>query len=180
MSTAIARKSLFEIGADMLAIDAMLEETGGELATPEIEQAITAWIEELAVNEATKLSNYVSYIRQLEMEAETAKQFAQHFQAKAKTRENRIKWLKEKMRDYLQMTGRKEAHTADGEKVCVQKNGGATTIHYDELIDVEAIDQKWIKIIKKLDEDKVKAALKEGEPVPFAHYLPVGYHLRIR
>lgn len=179
MTQLATRQTLFDIGNDLLAIDNLLDETGGELTNPDAEAAITAWFAELAQAESTKLTGYVGYIRQLDMEAEAARQFANHFAAKAQSRENRVKWLKGKMKDYLEYTGRKKAVTSDGQTVAVQKNGGKQPIEHDP-IDVNQLPDRFVKVVKQSDNDAIRNALESGETLDFARLMPVGTHLRIR
>lgn len=173
------RQTLFEIGDDLIALDNLLDETGGELANPEVETAISTWFAELAQAESTKLAGYVGYIRQLDMEMEAAKQFAAHFTAKAKTRENRTRWLKDRMKDYLAQTNRTKVQTADGQTIAVQKNGGKAPIEHD-VVDPNELPDRFTKTIRQADNDAIRAALESGESLGFARLLPVGTHLRIR
>lgn len=182
MSTAIAkveRKTLFEIGADLVALDNLIDETGGELANPEVEQAVESWFKELAVAESTKLAGYCGYIHQLDMEAEAAKQVAAVYQSKAKTRESRIAYLKNRMKEYLTGTGRTKVQTADGQTIAVQKNGGKQPIEHDP-IDPNELPDQFVKIVRQPDNDAIRKALEGGEVLPFSRLLPVGTHLRIR
>lgn len=176
----IKKQTLFDVGNDWGALDMLIDEMGGELVSPEVEQQVDAIFAELARNESVKLAGYVSYVRQLEMESSAAKEYANHYAAKAKSRESRVKWLKERMKVYLEMTSRKEAVTAHGDKVCVQKNGGKPPIQWAEAIDVEGLDPRFVKTVKSINTDAVEVALKAKEILPFAKQLEPGTHLRIR
>lgn len=178
-ATLAPRKTLFDVTADWLALDTLIEEFDGDLACPDVQAALATWFAELDTSDAHKLAGYVAYIRQLEMESEAAKQFAAHFTAKARTRENRMKSLKDRMKQHLTDTGRTKVTTANGDVIAVQKNGGKVPMEVD-VIDVAFVPEQFVKTIRLLDNDAVRTALDGGECLDFARLLPVGTHLRIK
>ncbi len=62
----------------------------------------------------------------------------------------------------------------------VQKNGGKPPIQWAEVIDVEKLDERFVRVVKQINTDAVEAALKAKEILPFAKQLEPGTHLRIR
>lgn len=180
------RQTLFDIGADLVELDNLIEELGGDVSDPKVEEAITVWFGEIAQAESDKLAGYVAYIRQLDMEAAAAEHFSKHFQNKVRTRDARIKWLKSRLIDYLLATKRTKATASDGSTVAVQKNGGKLPVQWDDEAlakagpDFDGIHPKFVKTNKALDADAVYAALKEGVALPFAKLGEAGVHLRIR
>ena len=185
MTTALAtapvrRQTLFDVAADLLALNDLLDELGGDVSDPTVEKSLDAWFADVAQAEAAKLAGYVGLIHLLDMEAAAAKEHAEAFAAKARTRLARVRWLKERLRDYLTVTGRTKATTADGYTVAVQKNGGKPPLNVDESLDLDRIDSRFVRTQKVLDTAAVFSALESGESLPFARLLPVGTHLRIR
>lgn len=181
MASEIAkRQTLFDIGADLIELDNLLEEVGGDISDKGVEEAITKWFYEIQKNEGDKLAGYVSYIRQLEMEEDAAKQYTLYFQAKAKSRENRVKWLKSRVMDYLKATSREKVTTSGGDKICIQKNGGERPLDIKETATIDNIPERFVKTTKSINFDEIRKALTSGEKLEFATLRDAGKHIRIR
>jgi len=164
--------TLFEIGDDLKAMLNMIQDDG------EIDDALVEWMERLQEQEAEKLDAYVGLIRILEGEEAVAKAEAEQFAQKAKARGNRIKQLKERMRDHLTATGRDKATTATGRILKVQANGGKVPIEIDQ-VPVKDLPFEFVKVIREVDREAVAEALTKGEELPFARLQKKGTHLRI-
>lgn len=174
------KRTLFEIGNDLLALDALIEELGGDISDPSVEKNITDWFNELARDESVKLDGWVGYIRQLEMEIAAAKAEADQFILKAKARETRVSWLKHRMKLHLETGGRSEAKTAAGRRVWIQANGGNQGVIYADKIDINDVPGQFVRVVREVDENAVRAALKRGETLEFARLADRGNHLRIK
>lgn len=122
--TTTTRRTLFEISSDLLALDALLSEREGDITDPEVAATIDAWFAELSYDEAHKLESWCGYVAQLEMEAERARVEAAAWHAKARSRENRMAWLRARMLAYIESSGRSKVVTASGRTLSVQQNGG--------------------------------------------------------
>lgn len=171
-------RTLFAISEDLLALDHLLEELGGDVSDPAVDAAITAWMTELGADESLKFDGYVNYIRQLEMEAAAAQAEANDYAERAQTRRNRVAWLKSRVKDHLEATGRKKAGTATGRTLAIQANGGMTPILWAETIDIEAVPENLTKRV--LDTEAVRFELEAGRELPIARLGKRGTHLRIR
>lgn len=172
--------ALFEIGNSFAALDCVLDEIGGDVSDPAVDRIVTDWFAELQQQEADKLENYCQYIRRLESEPAVAKAEAEQFTAKAKARENRVKWLKEKMKAYLEAANRKEAVTSAGRKVCVQPNGGAVPVIMSDAVPVQACPREYLRVKTEADPHAIRVALESGVVLPFAKLGERGTQLRIR
>ena len=174
-------RKLFDIAEDLLCLDALLNEIEGDVSRMgEAEPVLVAWIDGLAIEEGKKLDGYVNWIKQLEMEATAAHAEADQFAAKAKARDERAKWLKNRLKMYLEVTGRTEALTDSGRTVAVQKNGGKVPIEFNEGIDIDWVEPRFIKTTKSIDTDEVRRALEAGEELELAKFGKFGTNLRIR
>ncbi len=170
---------LWEIAEDVLALDALLDETNGEL-TPEIEAAWLAMQTELAHNEAAKLDGYVHYIRSLEMEANAAREEASMYLARAKSREKRTEWIKARLKDYLILTNRKSIKTETGRIVAVQANGGVQALDIAKDLDPATLPSEFVRIVREVNTEAVRKHVEEYGALPFATLRPRGTSLRIR
>lgn len=173
-------KTLFDIGHDLHALAALLDEMDGEIG-PEADVAVQAWLAEIATNEAVKLENYRKLILQFETEAAVARAEEDQYRKMRETRERTIDWLKARIKDYLDFTGVTKAKTATGRAFCIEKNGGKLSIEWAP--EVEQDPEKagvFCKLVPTLDKEAVRESLEAGEELPFARFRPRGTHLKIR
>lgn len=171
--------TLYEIGADLLALDSLLEERGGDITDPEVAAAIDAWAAELQANLAVKLDGCIGYLRTLEMEAVAARAEADQWNAKASSRELRRDHFKARVKAILEVAGQTKVTTAAGRTVRVQANGGKLPLKLDDPLDVSLIPDRLCVIRREPDRTAIAAAIEAGEELPFARLLPRGTHLRI-
>lgn len=109
-------RRLHEITADMLALEELLLESGGEW-TPEVE----ALVAEMDGNLEAKAQGYASLIREWELDAEKWKAEAKRCAGHQKARENAADRLKERLRGELERMKRLEVE-AGPFKIAVQNN----------------------------------------------------------
>lgn len=173
------RRTLYQIGADLLALDALLDEANGDLSDPAVEAAAAAWFDALAAEEAAKLDGWIGYVRQLEMEAAAAKAEAEQWLTRVRSREARVAWLKERLKRHLEATGRTKATTLSGRTIAVQANGGHPPVEID-AVDPYGVADRLCEVRRLIDREKVRTALLAGEGLSFARLVPRGTHLRIR
>lgn len=164
--------TLFEIGDDLRAILNLIQDDG------EIDDALAEWMERLQEQEAEKLDAYVGLIRILEGEEAVAKAEAEQYALKAKARTNKVKQLKDRIKEHLIATNRDKATTATGRVLKIQANGGAVGVEIDP-IPIKDVPFEFVKVIREIDRDAVREALTKGEELTFARLLKKGNHLRI-
>lgn len=175
------KRTLFEIGAELQAPDALLDDLGGDVSDPEVGAAVDLWNASLVADEDHKLEAWVGYVRQLEMEAAVAREEAERFSAKARSRESRIDWLKGAMKKHLELTGRTKATTVAGRTIAVQKNGGKAPLAWTTAsVSPDIVGEEFVRVSREVDTDKVRAELEVGRQLPFAKLEERGTHLRIR
>lgn len=174
------RKTLFEIGSELLALDAFLDEVapGGEIP-PEAEEKLTAWMATLAADEGAKLDAYVNLVRQLEMEADAAQKMVSAWKAKVVAKSARALWLVNNLRLHLERTNRRKVETAAGVTIAVRANGGAAPVVVDPNVNFLDIPERFVKIERRVDVAAVRAALEAGEDLAFARLDGRGSHVRI-
>lgn len=178
-------RTLYEIGVDLAVLNEKLSEVEGDLSRlKEMEGYVSAWLDQLGGEQAAKLDRYVGLIRQLEMEASAAKAEAEQWAAKAKGREARVHFLKERLKDHLAKTGQAQAQTESGRVIAMQANGGQLPVILDVLIlddkDFDQIPEQFVVTRRSFDMAAVRKALEGGKHLGFAHLGERGSHLRIR
>lgn len=174
------KKTLFSIHEDLITLDNLIEEMGGDISEPGVEATITKWFNELMDNEADKLAGYIAYVQQLDMEMDKAREVARDWSSKASSRENRIKWLKKRIMDYAKATNRDEIKTSSGYKICIQKNGGKPSWDLVDGTTVDTIPEEFTKTTKSVDFDKIQQAIDAGKTPVFVKVNEVGKHVRFR
>jgi hypothetical protein len=195
--TTTKKRSLFDIGDDLIAIENLIEERDGDISDPDVCDAITAWMAEMEGDLAAKTDGYVNLIRKWESEASAAKAEAEQYQKAAEVRANRVRSLKDRLKGWMQMMNRAKIETATGRTIAVQNNGGVEPVAVDdtktEFLDramtgmqLNAADfilpelAPFIRVKVELDIKAVRDHLKAGNSLPFATLQPRGQQLRIR
>lgn len=171
---------LWEIAADVLALDALLDEVDGDVSDPQVEAAWLAMQADLQTEESRKLDGYANYVRSLEMEATAARAEAELYLTRAKSRENRVAWIKSRIKDYLILTNRKSIKTETGRTIAVQVNGGVQALELVENLDPATLPNEFVIVRRVPDTDAIRRHVTEIGALPFACLKPRGTSLRIR
>ena len=172
-------KTLYELSAEYAALETLIAEQPAELDAEfalELDRLFAA----LADDEANKLESYYRLIRRLEMEASAAKAEADQYAMAAKFRENTVARLKDRLKQHLEFTKRTKAETASGKTFAIQTNGGKEPLKVAEGVDLDALPTEYVRIVKSVDNDRVREAIKAGETFDWATLEPRGNHLRIK
>ena len=173
-------RPLYEITLDLMKLNDLLDEIEGDLSRlAEMEPAVSAWMDALAGEESQKFDGYVNWILTLEMEASTARAAADQYEAKARTRENRVKWLKERLKQHLVILGKLKVQTDAERTVVVQRNGGKPPLVIAEGTKPDRVEDRFVRSILEIDREAVRKALESGEEVLCARLDNPGTHLRI-
>jgi hypothetical protein len=173
-------RTLFSIGADLLALNELIDDLDGDISDPQVEAAYVAFVTELATDEGRKLDGYVGWIKQLEMESVAAKAEAEQWSKRAQVRDNRVKWLKERIKAYLEGQGRSKATTETGRALVIQANGGVRSIAWADPIDLSKLPAEFTRTRIEIDKDAVRKCLEADEPLAFARLEARGFRLRIK
>lgn len=170
-------RTLFDITEDLLALEDILDEVGGDVSDEEAEAAVDRWLTDLGEERDKKLESYAWLIKRLEGDADTIKGEMDRLRLRRQTAENKAKRLKERLELFLKMQGIDKIQT-ERFTFALQKPGGKPRVelgfffqeHPEELPeglrrvkfepDLEAIRQR----IEEGDEDiKMIAHVVEGE-----------------
>lgn len=174
-----AMPNLWQLGGDILALDALAEETGGEFS-PEEEAAWVAMGESLYADEAAKADQHAAWIRKLESEASAQRAEAEQYLKRATTRENRVKRVKSLWRAHLEATGRKKIESATGRVIAIQANGGRKPVFIDDGVKATEMPEEFQRVTVDFDREAIYKALADGKEVPHSQLGEAGTHLRIR
>lgn len=175
-------RSVFDIGADLLALAELMDEAAGESGELDAEAALALdrWVAELGTDEGRKLDSYAGLIRHLETQAAVARATAEQFQRKAQARENQVRRLKQRLLDYLLATGQKKAAGASGWEFAVQANGGVVPVIVADGTDPSTVGEAFKRVRVEIDVSKARDALLMGCELGWAKLGERGSHLRLR
>jgi hypothetical protein len=183
-------KTLFDIGADFAALEELLQYAASYNDGNASEETVRAmqcaqrdfdkWATELDTDQSTKIDNYRAYIRRLESEIAVAKAMKEQYAAEQRTRENRIEWLKSRLKAYMEGRGITKIVTDTLGEVRIQANGGVQALEIDQRewtqLDVDA-GLADLQVVP--NKDNIRDWLKY-KALPFARLLPKTSSLRIK
>ncbi len=158
--------NLYELTTNFVAVQTAIEEGNADLI--DTLEAIEGAIE-------VKATGIIAVTRNITSQIEAIKAEEKRLADMRKARENQIKRLKEYVLENMQQTGKDKIKTDLG-VMRIQPSPAALRITKPE--DVPAEYQTIVPEHYEVDNERVKAALKEGKAVPGAE-LVQGVHLRI-
>lgn len=178
--------TLFQIGADFAALEQLLsevDETNTESLNSllEAQQMFDRWASELDTDQSIKVDAYRAMIRKWESELAVAKAMKEQYQREEKSREGKIRWLKDRMKAYMEFRGLKKIVTDTLGEVRIQTNGGKLPIlpeGWADGIDPKTIEPRFTR--PSVNTEAVRSALEGGEELPFAKLGERGSHVRVK
>jgi hypothetical protein len=185
MSDPNKARTLYDIAADLLALESALIDAGGVIDDDETAATVDAWFDGLHEDLAAKVDDYAALIRTIEARAEARRDEAARMTARARVDENAARALKERLRDALRGLGIPKVETRRF-TVSVQRNGGKAAMVFTDDADVTTAPE-WAKRTETRtvwDKDAIRERLEKAddptEAVPFARLQKPGFGLRIR
>lgn len=174
--------TLYEIGAEMAALNELLAETGGEITDAEAEAAIDMWLAENQTALERKVDGYCALIANFEAGAEIAEAEEKYFKGLAQSRRNNARRLKERLKCFFESHGIKKLQTARFTPR-VQANGGALPLIVPEAWEREpaSAPEQFHKIVIALDKEAIREAVRNDDPGAAGCAIGErGTHLRVR
>jgi hypothetical protein len=173
------KRSLFDIGEEMLELERYLESLDGDVSEPGVDEKVMAWFKNLGDAQATKIDNYIALMRKWEGEAAAAKAEIDRYKKSVQVRENRVERFKEKLKEHMEATHQKKIETATGRTVAIQNKGGKVPMFVDD-VDPTTVPAAYQKIAIEIDNEAVRKDLESGKALAFAELGERGTQLRIR
>lgn len=146
-------RRLYEITGDVLALESLLLETGGEW-----NEEVEALYREVEGSLESKVDGYASLIREWELDAEKWKAEEERVAAHRKARENAAKRLKTRLVEELVTMGREKVET-DRFKVAVQRAPSSVEVLVDPVL-LPSQFRREIPATIEADKTALRAALK--------------------
>ena len=155
-------------------IAAMLDIPDEEL-TPEQQADMEHYLDELATAEAAKVDGFAQFIRLESASVEAMKEEAKRLTAKAKTRENRVAYLKNRYIGTMQEHGLQKV---SGSAYTLSLRA-AESVAVTAMVDTLPPEYVREKVSREPDKTAIKADLKSGKTIPGCD-LVTTYSLQIR
>ena len=169
--------TLYAISDDLLALEALLIEVGGELPDEVAEAAIDAWLDETGRATRDKVDSYCGLIRELEARRDARMEESKRLQQRATTDWNAILRLKARLLAFFEAHQIKTLETARF-RVTAAQNGGVAPLHITAPL--EEIPDEFIEFIRKPMNPMIREMLEAGEKLPFAELGERGKSIRIK
>jgi len=179
---ATKKRTLWNIQDDLLALEELMEETGGDISDPRAEAAFDQFAAELQSDFNRKADGYAGYIAELTARSEARKEESDRLLQRSKIDGNLAKSLKDRLKIAMESLG-KQKHETTRYKLSVCKAGGKPSIRIadDFAIQPEKLPEQFRLTVTtvKPDSEKIRAALEAGEHLEFASILEKSTYLRI-
>lgn len=147
------------------------------MATSEEEQAEQVFVDTLdsIMGEIeTKSEGYIAVINKLDMEQKKAKEVADRYAAIARSRDNSIKRMKERLLYAMEQMGKNELAAGDF-TIKIKANGGVAPL----IIDGNVPDN-MTKVTIEPDKALIREYLKDHPECEFAHIGERGKHIEVK
>lgn len=176
MESSENRRTLFDISNDLASFYDHLDALGGDITSPEAEQAVDAWFERLSHERDDKLDNYAALISELEARAKARKDEAQRLRDRARRDEEHAAYLKQRLVLFFQDHHLKTVETRRY-RLTIQRSGGkAPVVLKTDPDQLPTEFQRW-KV--SADLDAIREALEHGSALDFAELGERKHHVRI-
>lgn len=168
-------QTLYEMSDELLAIDALLLETGGEW-----NDTLQARIDAVDLQLAEKVDGYASYMRAREAFAKACEAEADVLNNKARIARNTVDRMKARALEVCERLGLAEL-TGKIWKLCRTVNGGRQSVRLTEP-DLAKLPVQFVVTRPLVDADALRDALERRDPAALAvaELAPRGSHIRVR
>ena len=151
--------------------------TGELIESPECELAREAFTKALADDIDSKLDHFGEAIRTFESNARACAEEKERFAIRERILLNKAKRAKEWLQYAMVMANRSKVGTALT-TAWIQPNGGKAPV--DLHGNPDEVPDEFVRYERRVDIDKVRAALEGGAELSFARLQPRGSHLRLK
>jgi hypothetical protein len=169
--------TLYDISDDLLALESILIEAGGDVTDPEADQAVDNWLAELGSARDEKIDAYCSLYREFDLRAKAREEEATRLFNLASADLNAARRLRERLLYFFELHRISKLET-ERFRLTVAANGGALPLFVD--CEPEALPEDYQRVRIEADKAAIREALESGAPLDFARLGERGRHLRIR
>jgi len=172
-------RTLYDIGSDMQALEALLLENDGDISDVSVSIAVEAWERELETDLTGKVDAYVRLIADIEARADARLVESNRIADLVKADTKAADALRERLRFIFETKGFKPVQT-DHFKVSLVNNGGKAPLHIRVGMDELPSWAVKSETILSVNKDAIRAALTDGKEVSFASIGERGNRISIK
>ena len=171
----MAKRTLYDISADMEAFEELLIELEGDVSDPRVDAALQEWDAELERDFKGKLDNIAALVKEWDARARARRSEAARLSKLVAADENAIARLKGYAKFVLEKRGIDKVECKRF-TLSVANNGGNPPVQF-----TGAVPDRWLIAQEpKIDTRGIIDALKAGDKLEFARFGERGTHLNIR
>lgn len=165
-----ANRNIFDIAADLQALNDLLGEIGGDVTDEQVEAAFDRWFGEIQLERDKKLDGYAQLIRHLTAQAASIKDEIDRLRARKAATENKVARLKARLEAFMLINGEERMET-DLYTFAIQKAGGRPKVVVSDYFAENPVElPEGLRRVKfEPDLDAIRDAL-ETEPEEFKIY----------
>lgn len=145
-----------------------------EVEREHYEKAITAYLEDLGSQVVVKAEGYIEVLKHIEADEEYLKARAKHYQAKAKTQQNRREWLRSLLYEAMVRQNIQTMKCPSG-SISRRATPGQVVINCPD----DQVPSEFVTYTPSINKAAIKAALESGQKLPWAEIVR-GESLTIR
>jgi Siphovirus Gp157 len=155
-------KRLFDLSDDLLKLEALLTETGGEFSDDEAGKALEAFFEQTHLDVATKVDGYCALIREFELRGDAREEEAKRLSALAATDYNAADRLRKRLKTFLEIHKIAKLDTPRF-RISIRANGGKLPLIVPDAWekDPSAAPERFHRKTISLDKDAIRTALTD-------------------
>lgn len=172
--------SLYDLTEDLVALDRLLEEQGGDVSEGSGGETLEKWLKEYEWQVGTKIDAYGSLAKNWDSDINAIDDEMKRLSDRKRVIANKIMRLKMMAKLAMEMRGIRKL---EGQKftIAIQKNGGKLPLIL-KVEDPEKLPEKFVKIEKRIDTEAIRSALeiKDPDAANVAELGQAGESVRIR
>lgn len=163
--------TLYEIGLDLMALEELVTEIGGDVSDEDIEATIDAWLAETGEAQKTKVDRYVQLIREMLVRAEGRAKEATRLAALAGADKRGAERLEQRLLEHFLRTKTDELQTHLF-KIKVVRNGGKRSLKLLVAAEQMPAQLRIEEIVYKADTEHIRK-IAEDAKAPDDQALPI-------
>jgi len=175
MSEPYKKKTLLDISDEILSLEKMIDNHDGDIE--ELEKDFNEFLKHAYDDLEGKLDGYCALITEVTARSDFRKEEAKRLTARAKTDDNKVKFLKERLK-YFFIHHEFNSYQTPRYNITLAKNGGVLPMALDEA-KVSAEYTKTI-VVNSPDKESIRKALEAGVKLDFAQFGERGQNIRIK
>jgi len=174
-------RSLFAISDDLLALETVLLETGGEITDDEAGRELERYFEHLHEERDRKVNGICWLIKELEARAKVRYEAARQLHALSEIDDNAAERLRGRLKLFMQQQGLKRLET-DHARLTLAQNGGKAPLVIPEAWEQEPAQapEAYQRRVIHLDKEAIREDLEDGILIPGCAIGERGTHLRLK